>query len=87
MQWFKDLKVGIKLIAAFLVVSAITAAVGYVGIKNMGEINAQADSLYELELMGLSLIKEANINLIYSARAARAALTAASEEERTYQIN
>lgn len=82
MQWFKNLKVGVKLVASFLIVSAITAVVGYIGIKNMGEINTQADRMYERELMGLSYIKEANINLAYNARATRALLLANNETER-----
>ncbi len=86
MQWFKDMKVGTKLISAFLIISAVTAVVGYIGIKNMGQINHEADRLYELELMGLSLIKEANINLAYSGRSTRALASATSEAERQEYI-
>ncbi len=86
MQWFKNLKIGTKLVSAFLIVSLITASVGYLGIKNMGEINYQADMLYERELMGLSHIKDANIYIIDSGRAVRGLLTAESEAERARYI-
>ena len=69
MKWFSNLKVGTKLISAFIVVSLITAVVGYIGIRNMGTINDMADDMYLKELLGISYIKEANINLIYISRA------------------
>lgn len=82
MQWFKDLKVGVKLVSSFLVVSTLTAAVGYIGLKNMGQINNQADLLYERELVGLAHVAEANVNIAYNARATRALLLASSDAER-----
>ncbi len=82
MKWFYDLKVGSKLIMGFLIVSLITAAVGYFGIRNMGTINNMADVMYERELLGLSHIKEANINLVYISRAERNFLLANTQEQR-----
>lgn len=87
MQWFKDLKVGVKLISSFLLVSTLTAAVGYIGLKNMGEINRQADLLYEREVIGLSLLSEANVNVAYNARATRALLLSTSDAERDSHLN
>lgn len=82
MQWFKDLKVGSKLIAGFLVVCAITAIVGVVGIRNMGTMDQMADVMYQRELLGTSHIKEANINLVYISRAERNYLLSSTEEQR-----
>lgn len=82
MKIIKSVTVGKKLILSFLAVSAITAMVGYVGIKNMGEINQSADELYQQEVLGISYIKEANINLIYGSRAIRNLLLASTHEER-----
>jgi methyl-accepting chemotaxis protein len=82
MKWFSNLKVGTKLISAFIVVSLITAVVGYVGIRNMGTINDMADEMYQKELLGVSYIKEANINLIYISRAEKNFLLATSPQER-----
>lgn len=82
MKWFIDLKVGTKLISGFVVVCAITAIVGYIGIRNMGIISDKADRMYDTELLGLSHIKEANINLLYIARAEKNFLLSTNQEER-----
>jgi methyl-accepting chemotaxis protein len=82
MQRLRDLRIGIKLIAAFLLVSAITAVVGWTGVRNMGVMNAAADELYEEELLGLAYIDEANVAVVSASRAVRNLLLATSEEER-----
>jgi methyl-accepting chemotaxis protein len=38
MKWFYDMKIGTKLIAAFVVTGVITAIVGVLGISGMGKI-------------------------------------------------
>lgn len=83
MQWFKDLKIGTKLIAAFVAVGIITAIVGYMGIGNMSKINDMADQMYQKDTLGISYIKEANIDLIYVSRDEKDLLLASSEEQRT----
>ena len=79
---FSQFKVGTRLIAAFLAVSLMGAMVGAIGIRNMGVINDKATILYQRELMGISYIKEANINLIYIGRAISNLLLASTPEER-----
>ena len=81
-----NIKIGIRLIAAFLIVAAASGLVGYVGISNAGKINDMADRMYERELLGLSYVKEANINLIYIGRARANALLASSQEERAKHV-
>jgi methyl-accepting chemotaxis protein len=87
MNWFTNLGISVKLIAAFLIVSAITGVVGYVGIANMGKLNAAAESLYESELLGVSLVKQANIELMYVARAMRNVVLAGTEEARRKNVD
>ena len=82
MSWFNNLKVRTRLLAAFLVMSVITAIVGMVGIRNMSTINDMADRLYEKELLGLSYIKEANIDLMYLVRAEKNIMLSATDAER-----
>jgi methyl-accepting chemotaxis protein len=82
MNWFKSLNVGAKLIGAFLVMIGLMGIVGYIGIANMGKIDAADTVLYERELKGVSSIKEANISLLYQARALRTMLLASSMEDR-----
>ena len=45
MKWFYDMKIGARLITAFVIVGAITAIVGYMGINSMGNIAELAASL------------------------------------------
>jgi methyl-accepting chemotaxis protein len=78
----KNMKVGTKLIAGFLSIAIVGALVAGIGIYNMGRINEMADRIYERELLGLSHIKEANINLIYAGRARGNFLLSTTAEER-----
>jgi methyl-accepting chemotaxis protein len=82
LNFIQNLKVGPRLIAAFLVICAICALVGGVGIVNMSKINDEATNMYTRELMGLSHIKEANINLVYAGRARSNFMLATTPEER-----
>jgi methyl-accepting chemotaxis protein len=78
----KNMKVGTKLIAGFLLISLLGAIVGGIGIRNMSIINDKASDLYQKELLGISYIKEANINLIYVGRALGNTLLVSTPEER-----
>ena len=79
---FSNFKIGVRLIAGFLLVASISLVVGLIGISNASKINTMADNMYARELMGLSYIKEANINLIYIGRARGNFLLAHSQDER-----
>jgi methyl-accepting chemotaxis protein len=68
MGWFYNMGMMKKLLSGFLLVSAIMAAVGYVGVTGMSNINGMLGTLYERDMLGLSAIKEANINLMFIAR-------------------
>jgi methyl-accepting chemotaxis protein len=82
MKWFYNLTVGKKLIMTFIMMTAITAVVGAIGIVNMGKINTMLDYLYNSEMMGISYIKEANIDLIYFDRAEVKFLLASTPDDR-----
>lgn len=47
MQWFKDLKVGVKLVAGFVLVAIIAAVVGGIGIVKIKQIDHDAAMMYE----------------------------------------
>ncbi|WP_184411146.1 methyl-accepting chemotaxis protein [Xanthomonas translucens] len=81
-----NMKIGIRLTCAFLIVAAIGACIGAIGIRNSGRINHYATQLYERELLGLSNIKEANINLIYAGRARANLQLATTQEERAKHL-
>ena len=82
MRWFYDMKIGVKLILAFVVVGLITAVVGLMGIHSMGKISDLAAASYANETMGISYLKEANIDLLYVSRAEKNILLASSTQER-----
>ena len=82
MKWFLDLSVATKLSVAFLIVSVITAIVGVVGIRNMGTIDKMSRQMYARELLGLSAIKEANIDLLYADRAEKDVILSSTSGQR-----
>jgi methyl-accepting chemotaxis protein len=84
---FSNFKIGVRLIAGFVLVAGISAVVGFIGISNTSMMNDKADEMYNNELMGLSHIKEANVNLIYAGRARSNYLLATSQEEREKQLS
>jgi methyl-accepting chemotaxis protein len=79
---FSNIKIGVRLITGFVLVAAISVIVGLIGISNAGKIDEMADAMYTQDLIGLSLIKEANIDLISIGRARSNYLLATSQEER-----
>ena len=82
-----NLKIGLRLILAFILVAGASAVVGLVGIHTASRINEMSDRMYDTELLGLSLIKEANIDLIYVGRARSNFMLATTAEERAKQLD
>jgi len=82
MTWLANLKVGTRLISAFIFLAAISGLVGGIGIVNMSKINDAADQLYANELLGVSHVKEANIDLLYVERQLRSMIIASTAEQR-----
>jgi methyl-accepting chemotaxis protein len=82
MKWFYDMKIGSKLIGAFIIVGAITAIVGYMGIHSMGEIAELAASSYANETLGLAYLKQADVEIVHMARAEKNLLLSSTPEER-----
>ena len=83
---FNDITVRTRLLSGFLIVALAGAIVAGIGIFNMSKMNAQAVQAYAMDLLGLSAIKEANINLIYIARSMRNALLAATPQNKDKAI-
>ncbi|KAB2959494.1 MAG: HAMP domain-containing protein [Candidatus Methylomirabilis oxygeniifera] len=59
MQWFKNLKTMTKLMLGFAVVGVIAGGVGYLGISNMGSINANVGDVYQHQLLPIKIMAEA----------------------------
>ena len=79
---FNRMKVGTRLLAGFLTLSLLGAIVAAIGIYNMAQMNERTERLYTRELLGISHVKEANINLVIIGRALRNVMLASSEQER-----
>ncbi|AFA48627.1 methyl-accepting chemotaxis protein [Acetobacterium woodii] len=47
MNWFNNMKIKTKLLAGFILVTAVVAIVGYLGITNIKELNDSSTKLYE----------------------------------------
>jgi methyl-accepting chemotaxis protein len=79
---FAAMKLSTKLIGGFLTVCLLGAVVSSIGIHDMSEINDRSDALYHRELIGLSLVKEANADLLYVGRQLRNGILAPTEEQK-----
>lgn len=77
-----NLKIGPRLICAFVVLIVISAVIGTVGLLSASRIDDEANAMYDRQLLGLSYIKEANIDLMSIERSQANFLLAANEEER-----
>jgi methyl-accepting chemotaxis protein len=82
MKWFLELRVAVKLVLSFLVVAAVGAAVGGLGIFHMGRINASTENLYSHDLRAMKAVQAANIHLLDASRAQMGLLSAGTKGER-----
>ena len=69
MKWFYDMKIGAKLIAAFILMASITAFIGYMGISDSANINAMLNDMHDNNLVPMDDIYQADIQAIYHNRA------------------
>ncbi|RKE25664.1 methyl-accepting chemotaxis protein [Paraburkholderia sp. BL23I1N1] len=81
-----NMKLGAKLISAFILVAAISAIVSVVGVRNMAQISANADRTYRLDLVGLNLIQQANADVLRAGTYLRNAILASTAEQRTASL-
>ena len=71
MNWFKNMRIRIKLLSSFIILAIISGIIGYVGISRINEINAKDKELYELITKPLGELSQAVFNfqqvrIIYS---------------------
>jgi hypothetical protein len=86
MKGFSNMKVSVKLVAGFLIVSGIAAVIGIIGIRNMGTIKEMEDTMYLSELMGLAHVQEANLNLIEADRAEKNIILSQTQADRDKEV-
>jgi methyl-accepting chemotaxis protein len=80
---FATMTVRARLLGGFLFIALLGALVAGVGVFNMAKMNAQAEQAYGNDLMGISSLKEANINMVYIGRDIRSRLLAQNDAART----
>ncbi|MFM0060215.1 methyl-accepting chemotaxis protein [Paraburkholderia phytofirmans] len=81
-----NMKLGAKLISAFILVSVISAIVSVIGVHSMGQISANADATYRMDLVGLNQIQQANADVLRVGTYLRNAILAATAEQRTASL-
>jgi methyl-accepting chemotaxis protein len=82
MTWFNGLKVRTRLLVVFMLMSGITAVVGFVGIENMATMSELAGQMYEREVLGLAYVKDIEVHVSTLVRAEKNYLLASSEGQR-----
>jgi CHASE3 domain sensor protein len=82
MNWLYNMKIGTRLIAAFIFLGAITAAVGYVGVRSLGQVADQAAASYANETLGVAYLEQINIDLKQAARSEKNILLSSTVEQR-----
>ena len=82
MQFIRNMKIGVRLIAGFTLVVLLTALVGALGIFNLAKVNELSDQMYDREMRALETMMSANADLIYLGRHLRSNLLATSQQER-----
>jgi PAS domain S-box-containing protein len=81
-ETLERLTLSTKLLAGFALCLAITLLVGINSINSQARISEKSRIIYDLELLGVSHLKEANLELMHMGRSLRQMMLAQSEEER-----
>ena len=71
-----------KLIVGFSVGILIALAIGLNALSSLARLEADLEKMYDIDLQGISYIKDANLNLIYMSRAMRHMLIAQDDATR-----
>ncbi|SDE55961.1 methyl-accepting chemotaxis protein [Massilia sp. PDC64] len=83
---FKQMKVATRLTLGFLAVVVLGAIVAGIAIYNMTQMNERAKLMYQKELLGISYVKEADLNQVSLGRALRGAMLASTDEQRANML-
>lgn len=75
-------KLTTKLVIGFSTGILVALLIGLQAQSNMVAMQAEIEKMYEMELLGISHIKEANVNLIYMGRALRQMMIAQDTQTR-----
>ncbi|MBB1214154.1 Tar ligand binding domain-containing protein, partial [Klebsiella pneumoniae] len=73
---FSGLRIRARLSAAFLLVAVLGGAIGAFGVWGLARINDMNSELSDVDLRGLSEMKDASLQLAYAGRARNSYLAA-----------
>jgi len=79
---FATMTVRTRLQGGFMIIALLGALVAGIGVFNMARMNDQAERAYQSDLVGLSTLKEANLNMVYIGRDIRSRLLTRDETMR-----
>jgi methyl-accepting chemotaxis protein len=83
---FKQMKVVTRLTLGFLAVVVLGAIVAGIAVYNMTQMNERAKRMYQKELLGISYVKEADLDQVSLGRSLRGAMLASTEEQRANML-
>jgi methyl-accepting chemotaxis protein len=83
---FPNMKTRTRLLAGFLIVTLLGALGSIIGISKLAQMNERAQHAYQNDLLGISSVKEANIDLMYITGSIRGAILAPSDAERSKSL-
>lgn len=86
MNGFRNWRVGVKLVSGFLLVAAIAAVIGGLGLRSTSQVNQMATLMYSQEVMGMRSAAQAQLRLVAAARSARTVLLAPDKGARIAEI-
>jgi methyl-accepting chemotaxis protein len=81
MKSIRNLKIGTKLLAAFIILGAITAFIGYMGNASLSKIAGLSRTSYDRQTVGIQYLKQINIDIAEVDRSAKNVMLASSQEE------
>src|SRR5271168_3344973 len=68
MQWFRDRKIGAKLMLSFGLLALLIGGVGYLGIRGMAQIQDALRDLHQNDALGVMHLEQANTQYAQSGR-------------------
>jgi methyl-accepting chemotaxis protein len=51
MTWFRNRSTSVKLMSGFALVGALLALIGWIGLHNMGAMNANTENIYDVQML------------------------------------
>ncbi len=81
MKWFRNRSTAAKLMIAFTAMAALMCVLGYQSISGITSLNAAVRAMYEHHVLGLSNLKDANLQIVAAGKSLRNAILAKNDDE------